>query len=106
MSLEMNKVAASVLTAGIAFMVSGLIAGAVVPTHMPDKTHITVEGVNEPAPPGATPATAPAQVEPIAPLLASADAANGEKVAKQQCGSCHTFNEGGRAGVGPNLYGV
>lgn len=22
------------------------------------------------------------------------------------CASCHTFNEGGRAGVGPNLWGI
>ena len=27
-------------------------------------------------------------------------------MAQRLCGSCHTFNEGGRSGVGPNLYGV
>ena len=31
---------------------------------------------------------------------------NGESIAKRQCGSCHSFNQGGKAGVGPNLYGV
>jgi cytochrome c len=44
---------------------------------------------------------------PIATLLASANAAAGEADTKKLgCIACHTFNEGGRAGLGPNLYGV
>ena len=31
---------------------------------------------------------------------------NGRQVAQRQCASCHSFNEGGRNGVGPNLYGI
>jgi cytochrome c len=27
-------------------------------------------------------------------------------LAQRQCASCHSFNEGGRNGVGPNLYGI
>ena len=55
-------------------------------------------------PPGATPAVA---VEPIAARLASADAAAGQKdTLKLGCIACHSFNEGGKAGLGPNLYGV
>jgi cytochrome c len=42
---------------------------------------------------------------PIAPLLASADPAAGEKAAKA-CASCHSFEKGGAAKVGPNLWGV
>jgi cytochrome c len=43
---------------------------------------------------------------PVAPLLAAADQAAGAAYAKNACGACHSFNDGGKAGIGPNLYGV
>ena len=43
---------------------------------------------------------------PVAPLLAGADPAAGEAYAKKVCAACHTLNEGGKAVIGPNLYGV
>jgi len=42
---------------------------------------------------------------PIETLLASADLAKGEATFKK-CASCHTVNQGGANGIGPNLYGV
>ena len=42
---------------------------------------------------------------PIEALLATADVAKGEAVFKK-CTSCHTINQGGANGIGPNLYGV
>ncbi|MGN3974149.1 c-type cytochrome [Tsuneonella sp. SYSU-LHT278] len=42
----------------------------------------------------------------LATLLASGDAAAGEKAAQGRCGTCHTFDQGGGAKQGPNLYGV
>ncbi len=51
-------------------------------------------------------AAAPPAPEPdLGTLLASADLANGNKRARI-CGSCHTFNDGGRNGTGPNLWDV
>jgi cytochrome c len=43
---------------------------------------------------------------PIAALLATADPASGESYAKKVCAACHSLNEGGKAIIGPNLYGV
>ncbi len=100
-SMEVNKAIASVLTAGIAFMVASLIAdGMVHPTRLKE----TAIHVDMPAAAGAPAAPAPEQ--PIAALLASADEKAGEKFAHTVCAACHTFDEGGKAGVGPNLYGV
>ena len=42
---------------------------------------------------------------PFAALLASADPAKGDAIFAK-CGSCHTVNQGGANGIGPNLYGV
>ena len=102
-NLEFNKAAAAVLVAGIVFMVSGVVASMVV---KPQALHHSVLKIDTGAD---TAAAAPAKEEPLAPigpLLASADLANGEVLAKRLCASCHTFNDGGRNGVGPNLYGV
>ncbi|MEX0341242.1 MAG: cytochrome c family protein [Erythrobacter sp.] len=38
-------------------------------------------------------------------LLASADAAAGERVFAK-CTACHTIDQGGANGIGPNLYGI
>jgi cytochrome c len=101
MSLEFNKAAAAVLTAGITFMVAGVIGGLVV---HPTGLQTAAIATGDAPPPQAAPA-APA-AEPIGPLLAGADVAAGQQQAQRLCASCHTFNEGGRSGVGPNLYGI
>lgn len=57
---------------------------------------------------GAAPTTAAPEkptIEPVGPLLASADVAAGEKGFKR-CATCHTFDKGGANKVGPNLFGV
>jgi cytochrome c len=101
-NLEFNKAAAAVLVAGITFMVSGVIASIVVKPQALHQTVLKIDTGAEQGPAAAKEAPPP----PIAPLLASADPAAGETIAKRQCASCHTFNEGGKNGVGPNLYGV
>lgn len=42
----------------------------------------------------------------IKPLLAKAVIAKGQSFFAQQCSACHSINQGGANGVGPNLYGV
>ena len=52
------------------------------------------------------PFASPAILALAAPQLARAqDTAAGQRVFNQ-CRACHTINEGGRAGGGPNLHGV
>lgn len=103
-SLEGNKIVAAVLTAGITFGLAGFVGRLLVSPHMPHETAIRIGG-EEPAQQAAAAPAAPA-LEPITPLLASANADNGRQVAQRQCASCHSFNEGGRQGVGPNLYAI
>jgi cytochrome c len=62
----------------------------------PEKMGYPIEGVVE-----AGPAAGP----DLGTLLASADPAAGEKVFAK-CSSCHTINQGGANGIGPNLYGT
>ena len=104
-SMEVNKGIAAVLTAGIVFMVGGLIGEALVETERPKETAIKIE-VAAPAPAPGAPAVAAAPQQPIGPMLAKADPSVGEADTKKLCVTCHSFDQGGAAKVGPNLYGV
>jgi len=101
-SLESNKIAAAVLTAGVLAMLSGFVAELLYHPHveLEENAYVVAAAESGAAPMAA--AEAPA-LEPIGPLLAAADAANGEKVAKK-CTACHSFDEGGANKIGPNLY--
>jgi cytochrome c len=102
-SIEVTKVSTAVLVAGIAYFLTGLIGANIVHPERPAKPAIEIKGAEPEA--AAAPA-APAPLAPIAPLLAAADPAAGEATFKKLCTACHTATEGGKAGVGPNLYGV
>jgi len=105
MSLEVNKAFAAVLTAGVCFMTAGLIGELLVYPKRPATPAIAI-GSAERQQAAAPAAPAAPAVEPITPLLAAANVDNGRTIAQRQCTSCHTLNEGGRHGVGPNLWGI
>lgn len=101
-SLEMNKIAGALLVGGMIALISGILASALVSPK-------PIEHAAVSAPEGATGATAAATpeaaLEPVSPLLAAADPAAGQDVAKR-CLTCHTFEKGGPAKIGPNLWGI
>jgi len=102
--MEVNKGIAAILIAGIAFFMTGLIADNLVRETLPEKPVLNIATAPTAAAGGgeAKPEAMPA----IAPLLAKADVKAGDQFAHKVCVACHTFNSGGKPGVGPNLYGV
>ncbi|MGE4481546.1 c-type cytochrome [Acidocella sp.] len=98
-----NKIVAAVLTAGLVLWGAGRVAQSLMRDEPPDKPAIQIAAL-----PSAAPAQAagPAGPQSVLALLAKADVARGQAFVQQQCAACHTFDQGGANGVGPNLYGV
>ena len=103
-SLEMNKIAAGVLCAGLVAMAAGKIADVLVDPKPLEKNAyvVNVESAGT-ASVAATPASP--KNEPVLALIASADPVAGQKVFKK-CAACHSVNSGGKNKVGPNLYQI
>lgn len=78
----------------------GQLSNALVRVATPDRPGFDL-------PSGAPPVKAPAPVAavPLPTLLAKADPARGQTLTKV-CATCHSFEKGAAAKVGPNLYGV
>ena len=108
--MEANKIAASIFLAGVIAMFAGLITGFIYPSHdshADAKRGYTIAGA-EAFEAGAANGGGEKKEEgpvDIAVFLASADIAAGEKLLKR-CTACHTFDQGGKNGVGPNNYGI
>ena len=80
----------------------GLSIGSGMYFHADSPEHVEEGGLPvEDADAGAEAASGPS----LATLLAEGDAAAGEKVFAK-CTACHTIEQGGANGIGPNLYGV
>ena len=102
-SFELNKILGAVLGTCLVLLALNITANAVFAPHKPAKPGYDI-AVQE-APAGGKPGQPPAPEEPIAKLLASADAGRGEASAKK-CVACHTFGKGEPNRVGPNLWGI
>jgi cytochrome c len=99
---EWNRLAGWVLAAAAAILGLSIITGIVYAPRVADTKGYKVEGVVEEV--AEAGAAAPAE-QPIAMFLASADVARGEAQFKK-CAACHTIDQGGANGIGPNLHGI
>jgi cytochrome c len=102
-SFELNKILGAVLGTCLVLLALNITANALFAPHKPAKPGYDI-AVQE-APAGGKPGQPAAPEEPIAKLLASADAGRGEASAKK-CVACHTFGKGEPNRVGPNLWGI
>jgi cytochrome c len=105
-SFEWNKIIASVLTAMIIAMVTGIVAQSIVHPEKLEKAAYLPPGATGEAggAPAETAAAAPEE-KPQPIDMSKADPKRGEQVAKV-CLQCHTFNKGEPNKIGPNLFGV
>ncbi len=103
-SMEVNKMLAATLVAGIAFFITGLIGDQLVNVSPLGKSPLKIQEVAATTAGSAQPE--PAALPALAPLLAKADTASGQATAQKVCSACHVFVADGKSGIGPNLYNV
>ena len=101
-SVEINKIVAAALTAGVIAMFSGFLSHMLVNAEELEKPAYLAAAtvVEEPA---EEEAEAPA--DDMSAMMASAEEAAGKKVAKK-CAACHTLDNGGANKIGPNLWNL
>ncbi len=109
--MELNKIAAAILLAGLIGMIVGKVSEILYygPPETPGHEKEVTRGYAIDVPEGGVD-TSVAQAEealpPITPLLETADIAAGEAYFKKRCATCHTYESGGKNKAGPNLWGV
>jgi cytochrome c len=97
MDSKTNTIAGWILAAFAAALALSIVSGKLLHTERPETMGFPIEGVEQAGGEGAS------TVAPIADRLAKADTAKGAEVFKK-CQACHTINQGGPNGQGPNLY--
>lgn len=100
-SFEWNKIAGAVLFALLLSVGLSIFSGIMFETEAPESPGYVIAAATGEG----SEAGAPAEAQPIAVLLATADPKAGENSAKK-CVACHTFASGDPNKVGPNLWGV
>jgi cytochrome c len=94
-----NTIAGWALGAGIVLLGATLVTGELFKAERPEHMGYPINGVVEEGEGGG------AAEQPIAFYLQTADAARGQATFGR-CAACHTINQGGPNGLGPNLFGV
>ncbi len=103
MNMKYNMALAAFIVAGITAWLTGFVSQQAVHSETLAKDAVTIEvAAATPVAGGAAKAAMP---EPILDMIATADIVRGKAVAKA-CTACHVFDDNGKNGVGPNLYGV
>ncbi|MCB1383740.1 MAG: cytochrome c family protein [Notoacmeibacter sp.] len=102
-SFELNKIIGGLLATVFVVFSLAIASDAIFDSPAPEKEGFVIAVAEETtAEAGDKGETAEA---PIGPMIAAADAAEGEKVFKK-CASCHTVENGGANKVGPNLWNI
>jgi cytochrome c len=104
--LEFNKFAAAVLSALLLAFGSGALIEIILTGQRIGKPGYNLPvAVPEAEHRGAPAPAAEFNFAKVADLLKKANAENGQAVFKK-CATCHTANEGGKNGTGPNLWNI
>ena len=103
--LELNKLAAAILLAGIIAMAAGFLAdGLYHPVTEPAKRGYSIAGAEEDGAGGETAAADAGPVNILA-FMGQASAEAGKALTKK-CAACHNFGKGEANKTGPHLYGI
>lgn len=104
-AFEWNKVIGAILVALLVIKVADIAGDSLLHAKVPASNAYPVAGVSPAKPGPAAPAKAEIKLAAIGPMLASASADAGAKVARK-CAVCHSFDKGGPNKVGPGLWSV